>query len=154
MKSLIYRLTAIALVATTLAAFGSASALAQDAAPAEYAMTEKADDAAHDVAEAEVTVVDLTQTPGQFTTESLTLAPGRYRFVVANDGVDHDLGFVIQRAEDKDGDLMATAVENSFTTAPIADGESQSTGVVTLTPGEYVYSCPLNPTPHYTITVE
>ena len=130
------------------------SAHAQDAPPAEHTMTGEGDHAMHDAAEAEVTVVDLTQTPGQFTTESLTLAPGQYRFTVANDGVDHEVGFVIQRAADKDGDLMETAVENSFTTAPVATGESQSTGVVTLTPGEYVYSCPLNPTPHYTITVE
>ena len=154
MKSLLHRLVALALVASTLASFGAVSAHAQDAAPAEHAMTDNGDYAMTDAAEAEVTVVELTQTPGQFTTERLALAPGQYRFVVANDGVDHELGFVIQRAADKDGDVMATAVENSFATAPIADGETQSTGVVTLTPGEYVYSCPLNPTPHYTITVE
>ena len=102
----------------------------------------------------EVKVIDLTQTPGVFTTESLTLAPGKYRFVVANDGVDHEVGFVIQRAEDADGNVMETAVENSFTESTIADGKTASTGVVTLTPGEYVYSCPLNPPPHYTITVK
>jgi len=49
---------------------------------------------------------------------------------------------------------MATAIKSSFTTAAVAPGATQSSGVVNLTPGEYVYSCPLNPTPKYTITVK
>jgi len=104
--------------------------------------------------ETEATVVELTQIPGEFTTEKLTLKPGSYRFKVANVGVGHDVGFVIQRAEDKDADVMKTALPNSFSTAPIPQGTVGETGVVELTPGEYVYSCPLNPTPHYLITVE
>ena len=105
-------------------------------------------------AAAEVTTVDLTQTPGAFTTEHLDLAPGQYRFRVTNASVDHEVGFFIQRAADKNGAPGETAVENSFTEGPIAIGETSQTGVVTLAPGEYVYSCPLNPTPHYTITVK
>ena len=105
-------------------------------------------------AAAEVTVVDLAQTPGAFTTEHLDLAPGQYRFRVTNASVDHEVGFFIQRAADKDGAPGETAVENSFTESAIATGETSQTGVVTLAPGEYVYSCPLNPTPHYTITVK
>jgi len=49
---------------------------------------------------------------------------------------------------------MKTAVENSFAQNMISVGKSESTGVVDLTAGEYVYSCPLNPTPKYTITVK
>ena len=103
---------------------------------------------------ADVETVDLRQTPGAFATTSLTLPAGKYCFRVANDGVDHEVGFVIQRAADRDGDVMATALANSFTASTIPDGASSETGVVELTPGAYVYSCPLNPTPHYTITVE
>lgn len=50
--------------------------------------------------------------------------------------------------------MMKTAVENSFTTATMKKGETQYTGIVELKEGYYVYSCPMNPTPHYTITVK
>ena len=49
---------------------------------------------------------------------------------------------------------MKTAVPNSFTSAYIKKGEAQYTGVVELTAGEFVYSCLLNPTPHYSIMVK
>jgi hypothetical protein len=101
-----------------------------------------------------VTVIELSQTPGEFTTKELTLKPGQYQFKVKNQNVDKDLGFVIQKASDKDADVMKTAVPNSFTTELVKKGETQMTGVVTLEKGEYVYSCPLNPTPHYKITVK
>ena len=101
-----------------------------------------------------VTVIELTQTTGQFLTQELELKPGKYQFKVSNKDVDKDLGFVIQKSSDKDADVMKTAVPNSFTTALIKKGETQSTGIVELKAGEYVYSCPLNPTPHYIITVK
>lgn len=101
-----------------------------------------------------VTIIELAQTPGEFTTKELNLKPGQYQFKVKNQNVDKDLGFVIQKAADKDGDVMKTSVPNSFTTELIKKGEAQMTGVVTLEKGEYVYSCPLNPTPHYRIIVK
>ena len=145
-----------------LVAFGAATATAQDAMVKKDAMADShamADKHAmsdkHAMkAAAEATTVDLTQTPGAFTTEHLDLAPGQYRFRVTNASVDHEVGFFIQKAADKDGAPGETAVANSFTEGPIAIGETSQTGVVTLAPGEYVYSCPLNPTPHYTITVK
>jgi len=104
--------------------------------------------------EKDVTIIELTQTTGEFVTKALNLKPGKYQFRVVNDNVEKDLGFVIQKAKDKDGDVMKTAVPNSFTSAYIKKGEAQYTGVVDLTAGEYVYSCPLNPTPHYSIMVK
>lgn len=101
-----------------------------------------------------VTVIELAQTPGEFNTKELTLKPGQYQFKVKNQNVDKDLGFVIQRAADKNVDVMKSAVPNSFTTELINKGETKMTGVVTLEKGEYVYSCPLNPTPQYKITVK
>ncbi|MFN3761204.1 MAG: hypothetical protein ACK4SF_18475 [Algoriphagus aquaeductus] len=101
-----------------------------------------------------VTVIELAQTPGEFNTKELTLKPGQYQFKVKNQNVDKDLGFVIQRAADKNVDVMKSAVPNSFTTELIKKGETKMTGVVTLEKGEYVYSCPLNPTPQYKITVK
>ena len=71
-----------------------------------------------------------------------------------NKNVDKEIGFVIQKAEDAKADVMKTALPNSFAADYIRKGEAQYTGVVNLTAGEYVYSCPLNPTPHYTINVQ
>jgi hypothetical protein len=105
-------------------------------------------------ADQKVTVIDLSQTPNQFNVTELKLAPGKYQFKVTNQNVDKDLGFVIQKAADKDKDVMKTAVENSFTTSLISKGKTQLTGIVELKVGEYVYSCPLNPTPHYKLVVK
>lgn len=102
----------------------------------------------------DVTVVELNQTPGAFDVTSLDLAPGKYLFKVSNTNVDHEVGFVIQAAADAEGDVMKTAVANSFGQAMIAEGESTTSGIVELKAGDYVYSCPLNPTPKYKLTVK
>ncbi len=104
--------------------------------------------------EKDVTIIELIQTEGQFETQELNLTSGKYRFRVVNKNVDKDLGFVIQKEEDKDADVMKSAVPNSFTTAYVKKGEVQYTGVVELKNGNYVYSCPLNPTPHYKLIVK
>lgn len=104
--------------------------------------------------DSEVTVIELTQTKDQFLTKNLNLKPGKYQFRVVNKDVNKDLGFVIQKAADQNEDVMKTAVINSFTTSLVKKGEAQYTGIVDLSIGEYVYSCPLNPTPHYTISVK
>jgi hypothetical protein len=101
-----------------------------------------------------ITTIELIQTKNQFYTQKLDLKPGKYQFRIVNKDVDKDLGFVIQKAEDKEGNVMKTAVKNSFTTSLVKKGQAQYTGVIDLQQGEYVYSCPLNPTPHYTISVK
>jgi hypothetical protein len=103
--------------------------------------------------EQKVTVIDLSQTTSEFNVKGLQLKPGKYQFKVTNLDVNKEVGFVIQKASDKNMDVMKTAVENSFTTSLIGKGKTELTGVVELKEGEYVYSCPLNPTPHYSITV-
>ena len=102
----------------------------------------------------DVIIIELTQTVSKFDITKLNLKPGKYQFRIVNKDVDKDLGFVIQKAENKAKDVMKTAVPNSFTTALVKKGEFQYTGVVELKKGEYVYSCPLNPTPHYTLNVK
>lgn len=104
--------------------------------------------------EKNVTIIEVTQTAGEISTQTLNLKPGKYQFRVVNKNVDKDLGFVIQKAEDAKADVMKTAIPNSFTTSLVKKGEVQYTGVVELKSGEYVYSCPLNPTPHYTLSVK
>lgn len=101
-----------------------------------------------------VTLVKLTETPGQFETKSLTLKPGMYQFEVTNQSVDHEVAFFLQAEKDKEMKELSSAVPNSMLPKTLMKGETASSGVVELKKGKYVYSCPLNPTPHYVITVQ
>lgn len=92
------------------------------------------------------TVIQLTQTEGQYATKSLNLLPGKYIFEVTNTDVDKDLGFYLQDADE-------AQVKRSGLKSLVGKGQTSRTGVVTLTEGSYNYSCPLNPTPHYTLNV-
>lgn len=99
---------------------------------------------------AKPTIIELIQTPGQFDTKELKLKPGHYVFKITNKDVDHEVGFWL-RPQTPDG--KARPLPNSDA-GHLKAGQSGTTGVVELKPGKYLYSCPLNPTPHYLITVE
>lgn len=105
-------------------------------------------------AQSKPTVIKLVQTPGKFEGQQLKLKPGTYQFEVSNKGVDHEVAFFLQKESDKDNKEFSTALKNSGVAKMIKNGETQKTGIVELAKGTYVYSCPLNPTPHYTIVVE
>ena len=131
-------------------------------------------------AAAEATVIELTQTACQFVeaengvdhgystaskadceainartgdarlaeAKVLKLKPGKYVFRVTNENVPYGLGFWL-RGEG----LLGRA------TLPSVSGGGLATGVtkdyeIELVAGEYLYSCPLNPTPDYKIVVE
>jgi hypothetical protein len=77
----------------------------------------------------------------------LELKPGKYVFRVTNRDVPYDLGFWLRGAG-----LIGRA------TLPSVSGGGLTTGgtkdyAVELKEGEYLYSCPLNPTPDYKIVV-
>jgi hypothetical protein len=77
----------------------------------------------------------------------LVLEPGKYIFRVTNKNVPYGLGFW----------LRGTGLGR--VTLPSVSGGGLNTGVtqdyvVELKPGEYVYSCPLNPTPDYPLVVK
>ncbi len=79
--------------------------------------------------------------------KSLQLSPGEYIFRVRNRDVPYELGFWLRGAG------------LSRLTLPTVSGGGIKTGgvrdyVVTLKEGEYRYSCPLNPTPDYTLVVK
>ncbi len=96
-------------------------------------------------------VIKLDQTAGKFTVEQMTVSAGKYIFEVSNVGVDHELGFVLVPVKNgKEGEH----IKASYLSKTIKDGETAKSKVVNLTPGTYSYFCPLNPTPHYTITVK
>lgn len=95
-----------------------------------------------------VTVVQLSQIPGEYEVKNLDLKPGKYIFEVNNKNVDKKLGFYLTPKSD-----AKAQVANSGLSHLVNKGEVARTGVVDLTTGDYQYSCPLNPTPHYSITV-
>lgn len=101
-------------------------------------------------ASAQVNQIDLDQETGKFTTEHLALEAGSYTFNINNNGVDHEVGFVLVPKGLYDAEHHIKA---AYVKAPVATGSSSLTDVVNLTAGEYEYFCPLNPTPKYSLTV-
>lgn len=75
------------------------------------------------------------------------LKPGKYVFKVTNKNVPYSLGFWVRG----DGVLNRARL-------PSVSGGGLTLGTtkdyhIDLQPGEYVYSCPLNPTPNYKLVV-
>ena len=95
--------------------------------------------------------VKLEQTPGEFNVEGLTLSAGTYVFEISNKNVDHAVGFVLAPKGKTDA---ANHIKEAYVQKTPEQGETSQSKVVTLTKGEYVYFCPMNPTPQYTITVK
>lgn len=83
--------------------------------------------------------------------EPLRLAPGEYIFRVSNRDVPYELGFWLR---DKDYDsILDKLTKTSVSGNGLMQGEIKEYKV-TLAAGEYLYSCPLNPTPDYILIVE
>jgi hypothetical protein len=77
----------------------------------------------------------------------LRLKPGKYVFKVTNENVPYSLGFWVRG----DGVLNRARLP-SVSGGGLTMGKSKSYEI-DLKPGEYVYSCPLNPTPDYKLVV-
>ena len=95
-----------------------------------------------------VQVIQLSQTDGKYQTTSLELAPGQYIFGVTNQDVDKGLGFLLTPKSDSKAQVANSGLEQL-----VGSGETSRSGVVTLEAGEYQYTCPLNPTPQYSLVV-
>ncbi|NER12388.1 hypothetical protein GWK08_02960 [Leptobacterium flavescens] len=106
---------------------------------------------ASNVSAQEIKTVSLEQTKGEFTQKQITLSEGTYVFEISNTGVGHNVGFVLAPKGKTD---QANHIKNAYVTKPVATGKTESTKKVTLKKGEYVYFCPLNPTPQYTLIVK
>tara|TARA_R110001583_G_scaffold41818_1_gene133014 strand:+ start:1336 stop:1815 length:480 start_codon:yes stop_codon:yes gene_type:complete len=79
--------------------------------------------------------------------DPIILKPGSYTFRVTNRNVPYPLGFWLRGKS-----LLGRA------TLPSVSGGGMTTGTtieyrIDLKPGEYLYSCPLNPTPDYALIV-
>lgn len=75
---------------------------------------------------------------------ALVLSPGTWVVTVTNDAFDRELGLWLRSTEAPEVPIISAG--------GIARGESRQF-TVALTPGEYIYSCPLSPTPDYTLIV-
>ena len=77
----------------------------------------------------------------------LVLAPGKYTFRVTNSDVPYELGFWLR------GSGLGRVTLPSVSGGGLTRGVSRDY-VIELKPGNYVYSCPLNPTPDYALVVK
>jgi len=108
---------------------------------------------ASNVSAQEVKKVSLEQTKGEFTQKQITLSEGTYVFEVSNNGVGHNVGFVLV-PKGKDASDPKNHIKNAYVTKAVATGKKEASNKVTLKKGEYVYFCPLNPTPQYSLIIE
>lgn len=99
----------------------------------------------------DVKTVSLEQTKGEFTQKSITLSEGTYMFEITNTGVGHDVGFVLAPKGKTDA---KNHIKNAYVTSVVKNNTKGHSKKVTLKKGEYVYFCPLNPTPQYTLIVK
>ena len=78
----------------------------------------------------------------------IELKPGKTVFRVSNKDVPYELGFWLRGAT-----LVSRATLPSVSGGGLTTGRTQDYEI-DLKPGEYVYSCPLNPTPDYRLVVK
>lgn len=97
----------------------------------------------------EVKTVSLEQTKGAFTQKQITLSEGTYVFEITNNNVGHNVGFVLAPKA-----AVKAHIKSAYVQEQVKNNSKQSSKKVTLKKGEYVYFCPLNPTPEYTLIVE
>ncbi|MDD7887168.1 cupredoxin domain-containing protein [Flavivirga sp. 57AJ16] len=100
-----------------------------------------------------VKTVSLEQTKGEFTQKALTLSEGSYVFEVANNHAAKEVGLVLV-PKGKDASKPENHIKTAYVTTVVKEGKVEKTNVTKLTKGAYVYFCPLNPTPQYTLTVK
>ncbi len=86
------------------------------------------------------------------TAKVMTLKPGTYRFVVENRNVPYELGFWLREHDYSWKNPLHKLTKTSISGGGLTQGKSR-TYDVELKPGEYFYSCPLNPTPNYKLVV-
>ena len=100
-----------------------------------------------------IKTIALEQIKGEFTQKGLTLNEGTYVFEVSNNHAAKEVGLVLVK-KGKDATNPENHIKTAYVTQVVKDGETQKTNATKLVKGEYVYFCPLNPTPQYTLTVQ
>ena len=83
----------------------------------------------------------------------LTLKPGKYVFRVTNKNVPYALGFWIRSKDYSWKNPLHKLTKTSVSGGGLTLGKTRDYAVTLKAGEEYVYSCPLNPTPDYRIVV-
>ncbi len=91
-------------------------------------------------------VISLEQISGEFIQKQITVSQGTYVFEISNNSVGHDVGFVLVK-KGKDISNPENHIQTAYVTKAVATGKRQNSKPTKLEKGEYVYFCPLNPTP-------
>ncbi len=86
------------------------------------------------------------ETASNRSAQPLSIPAGEYTFRVTNENVPYEVGFYLRGAGIQGLTLPRVSGGGLF------EGETKDY-TVSLKPGEYVYSCPLNPTLRYPLTV-
>lgn len=79
--------------------------------------------------------------------KTMTLKPGKYIFRVTNRNVPYELGFYLR------GTGIGRLLLPKVAGGGLIEGKTQDYPI-TLKEGDYIFSCPLNPTPDYKLTVK
>ncbi|NIA67816.1 hypothetical protein HBA54_04360 [Pelagibius litoralis] len=154
-------LTTASLAAGALA-FGIASASAQEAQVIELTQTacqfvEIEDGGDHGYtskSKADCDAINAESGPARLASAKvLNLKPGKYIFRVTNQNVPYDLGFWVREHDYDWRNPLHKLSKTSVSGGGLSTGSTKDYEV-TLEAGEYIYSCPLNPTPDYKIVVE
>ncbi|TDS15070.1 hypothetical protein DFQ03_1706 [Maribacter caenipelagi] len=95
----------------------------------------------------------LEQTTGEFTQKSITVSEGTYIFDIANNNVGKDVGLVLVKKE-KDASKPENHIQTAYATSAVKNNTVGHSKETKLEKGEYVYFCPLNPTPQDSLIVE
>ena len=82
----------------------------------------------------------------------ITLKAGKYVFRVSNKNVPYMLGFWLRSKDYDSQNPLHQLTRTSISGGGLSTGATRDFEV-TLKPGEYLYSCPLNPTPDYPLVV-
>ncbi len=85
--------------------------------------------------------------------KTLELKPGKYVFRVTNKNVPYELGFWLRESDYQLGNPLHKLSKVSVSGGGMTTGKTIDYEV-DLKPGRYLYSCPLNPTPDYTLLVK
>ena len=83
----------------------------------------------------------------------IELEPGTYVFRVTNENVPYALGFWLREHDYNWKNPLHKLTKTSVSGGGLTMGATKDY-VVELAPGEYLYSCPLNPTPDYRLIVK
>jgi len=100
-----------------------------------------------------VKTISLEQTKGEFTQKSLTVSEGTYVFEISNNHAAKEVGLVLVK-KGKDASKPENHIKTAYVTKVVKNGKVEKTNPTTLIKGEYVYFCPMNPTPQYTLIVK